>query len=238
MITAQDLIKVNFKLTKFQNRTLVFEANKGSYLPHKFLCEIHRTRGGKFFFKDNEPIDKIEVLEKQIRDHVESLPFNSEYYNPMLRPDLFVCLCVTEFLRKLGFKNENSDFFTLEVKSIYGNKNPFYLSIFGLESEYFAAKNGEWECKLLPEVKISLSTGEYSFLTVICNRDVDEIIKAINNLLKPLFLSETLEFLKLTDNVKLFDGTSEIKEINSKGETSEDIRKKLKQQLLEMAEKL
>jgi hypothetical protein len=237
MITAIELTKRNLKLTKFQNRTLVFEVSKGSYLVHKFLCEIHKDKN-HFFVEGNEPTNKIEVLEKQIRDHVEALPFNSEYYNPMLRPDLFVSLCVSEFLRKLGFKNEDVGLFILEVKSIYGNRNSFHLSIFGLETDDFKAENGEWECKLAQEVKISLAVGGYSFLTVTCERNVYEITKALNNLLKPLFISETLEFLKLTDNVKSFDGTSVISEINSKGEKTEDIRKRLKEQLLEMAEKL
>jgi hypothetical protein len=104
---------------------------------YKYLASINKK--GKSFWVDGfKPTTKINILKSQIDEFIKSLPYDSEYYNPIFRVGVTEEHIMIDHLDSLGFNyggsNYNSSYFEYNKKSIYGHKlTNVSLSIVGLD---------------------------------------------------------------------------------------------------------
>jgi hypothetical protein len=243
-MTIKDL-NTKFQVSEFRHKgkRLLFEkepATTGRSV-HRYLCTIGR-QGNRYFVDGFKPTDKLEVLEQQVKDHVTSLPYDSDYYCPTWRDGLFEEMIIHDYLGSIGFKSptHSSDHETYELvdKNIYGFKSSdIVITIDGLWAlNHFV--DGKF---VLPqEISVLLHTGDCSWMKVKSKRNVENIKRAIDSLLKPLYLTDSARNLK---NATVLKNASDI-EITMEKLTasyeigSVDFKSTLKQQLEETLAKL
>jgi hypothetical protein len=194
-------INTKFQLSKLTNKgmRLLFEKEpaKTGRSVYKYLCLVGRE-GSKYFVQGFKPTNNLEVFEKQVMDYINSLPYDSDYYCPNWRAGLFEEMIIHDYLGSIGFKKpfHSSDNETYELldKNIYGFKSSdIVISIYGLWA-WNHYVDGKF---VLPkEVDVLLCTGEGSWMKVESKRDVEDIKKAIDSLLKPLYLTDSARNLK------------------------------------------
>jgi len=164
---------------------------------HKYLCSI--TKNGSLFTVDGfEPTNKLDTIERDVETYIKSLPYDSDYYCPNWRDGLKEELIIHDYLGSIGFKNpfysNSQDYYELIDKNIYGFKSAnVAISIWGLDSWEFY-KDGKFN--LPAEVRVVLHTGDWSWLEVKAKREVEDIKKAIDSVLKPLYLTDSATNLK------------------------------------------
>lgn len=242
-MTIQEIkSKGDWKLYNFKNEGIqVFSATeKGSRMNYKYLCNIYK-KGKSFFVKGYKPTGKYEVLKQQVEEYVKSLPYNSEYYYPDYRAGLFEELIIGDYLTSLGFVSEKghykSIYYILKQKTIYNSSgNKLALCISGLEPPL----NDE---KLSETISIKLYLGDYSWVAATVKRNIDEIKKGIDNILKPYFVHSSVRDFQLTEKLENTDNIDILLHaIGTKnktlGITSIEYKQKLKESLLELADKI
>jgi len=194
-------INTKFQLSEFKHKGkhLLFEKEvaKTGRSVHRYLCTIGR-QGNRYFVDGFKPTDKLEVLEQQVKDHVKSLLYDSDYYCPRFRDGLTEELIIHDYLESIGFKSpyhsNSQEYYELTDKNIYGFKSSdVAISIWGLDSWAFY-DNGKFN--LPSEVIVVLHTGEWSWLEVKAKREVEDIKKAIDSVLKPLYLTDSVSNVK------------------------------------------
>jgi len=194
-------INTKFQLSKLTNKGmhLLFEKEpaKTGRSVYKYLCLVGRE-GSKYFVQGFKPTNNLEVFEKQVMDYINSLPYDSDYYCPNWRDGLKEELIIHDYLGSIGFKNpfysNSQDYYELIDKNIYGFKSAnVAISIWGLDSWEFY-KDGKFN--LPAEVRVVLHTGDWSWLEVKAKREVEDIKKAIDSVLKPLYLTDSATNLK------------------------------------------
>jgi hypothetical protein len=164
---------------------------------HKYLCPI--TRNGTYFsVKGFKQTRDIQTLESNVKEYINSLPYDSDYYCPRFRDGLTEELIIHDYLGSIGFKNpfysNSQEYYELIDKNIYGFKSAnVALSIWGLDSWAFY-DNGKFN--LPSEVRVVLHTGDWSWLEVKAKREVEDIKKAIDSVLKPLYLTDSATNVK------------------------------------------
>jgi len=233
-------IKRAYRASKLPNKDQYFlydkEPNSGSRMVYKYLTKIEfkdnqaRVVGSKF-----KPTKYMKELNKQVKEKIDSLLYDSEYYMPLLRKGSFEYLIIYDYLREIGFKHSNSytstDFFVLRKDNVYNySTGSISISINGLSTSG----------KIEDEVNIMLYTGKYSWVEVKAKRKVKDIKAAIDSLLKPLLISESVNFFETSEKLDNFkDVEITVKKMeNMFSVKSESYKKELKKRLLEMAEKL
>lgn len=167
-------INKRFEVVSYSKRhDLYCKKEPGVYLNQKYLCSIERNSFGQYsiigqknFFHD------LDTLEKGVYDYVESLPYNSEFYNPNYRKGVFEQMVVSDYLRSLGHKNG-----VILLKNVYGFDQKIYLTtdVSDLDKQEITIRlRGDDIHRGWTEVKVE--------------RDSDKIISGIDGLLKPYLL--------------------------------------------------
>jgi hypothetical protein len=233
-------IKAAYIVSKLPNKNqyLLFdkEPNSGSRMVYKYLTKIEfKDNQARVIGNKSKPTRYIKELNKQIKEKINSLPYDSEYYMPLYRKGTFEYFVIYDYLREIGFKHSNSynssDFFVLRKDNVYNySTGSISISINGLSTSG----------KIEDEINIMLYTGEYSWIEVKAKRKVKDIKTAIDSLLKPLLVSESVNFFETSEKLDNFkDVEITVKKMeNMFSVKSESYKKELKKRLLEMAEKL
>lgn len=199
-------------------------------------------RRKKYFVQGFKPTNKLEVLEQQVKDYTSSLPYDSDYYCPRWREGLFEELIIHDYLGSIGFKNpmysSSQDYYELTDKNIYGfETSKVAISIWGL-CGWDNYKDGKFN--LPKEVRVVLHTGDWSWMEVKAKREVEDMKKAIDSILKPLCLTDSASNMKkamLLTNVSNVEMTMN-KLMMSYEVGSTDFKDTLKKQLEETLAKL
>ena len=201
----EDLQK-RFQVSKLKHngKYLVFDkdTSKGSRMVHKYLCQVGR-KGYYFFVEGFKPTRDIDVLEKQVRDYVKALPYDSEYYMPLYREGIFEEHIIHDYLVERGFKNEGDYSYTLNDKNIYGFKSSdVSITLSGLDPWAFGLNSSPSGKTILPkEVKIILWTGRYSWVEVVTKREVEDIKKGLDSMLKPLYITDSVDNMQRAEKL-------------------------------------
>lgn len=238
-------INKKFLISEFKHngKYLVYEkkaATTGRSV-HKYLCSIGK-KGINFFVEGCKTTGKINVLERQIKDYVKSLPYDSDYYNPRYRKGLTEELIIHDYLVSLGFKNpiySNSQFtYELTDNNIYGFKSSdIVISIWGLDAWEGTGRDekGNVAFNLKDKVKVVLHTGAFSWVQIETERNVEDIKKGIDSMLKPLYITDSVANLSRSTKLKN-SGDVEItmnKLMESYDIGSSDFKETMKKQLQE-----
>ena len=243
-MTLQDL-REHYTVDNYKNKPGVYtlcskEVDITSRLCHKYFCQInYNNRKQEAWVNGFEPTNKIEELKKQVESYITSLPYDSEYYYPHWRKGMFVELIVDGYLRGLGFKNLGSsygDLWEFNGKNCYGKSiSKILLTTHGVVDEYDFKKE---KFENSEEVTLNLNFDDYSWVSCKCKRDVEEIKKSIDSLLKPLMLSESANMFSVGNLMVNADGTVALNMNNLTGTlkiNSQEFNVKLKENLLALA---
>ena len=172
---------------KHQGHFLFHDIKTGNCrMVHKYFCMVKKN-GNRWKVEGYPSTNKLEVLQANINDYVNKLPYDSEYYFPLYNSAIFVSHIIHDYLNSVGFKLDNmmnkTTWYTLERKTIYGNTGQ-RLSVFitGLEAEYEHTKTTFEQLPLREEVEIGLSLGDWSWVEVKAKREPEAIKKAFDSL--------------------------------------------------------
>jgi hypothetical protein len=227
-------IRKHYRVTHHEdNKYFVYDKNvhSGSRMVYKYLCLIEKVSETTFKVSGRSlETTKLKLLIEEIKTHVASLKYDSEYYYPMYREGLFEEFIVCDYLSDIGFKSDpgyfnNTTIFTLKHNNIYGSKtDDIILSI---------------SFKIEETIKLYLHCDQLSWVEVSCKREVESIKDAINSLIKPLLVTESVHHLKTSQKVgdiKQF-GDLTINQITSSyDKISKEFKTELKEQLTKMLE--
>jgi|ERR1035437_127464 hypothetical protein len=200
-----------------------------------YLCTIEK-KGNNFrvigpLGQENKFTGKIQILKDQIESYVKSLPYDSDYYMPILRDGIFEQHIIHDYLKSIGFDNKYDDTYVLLQKNCYKySAMNINISISGLSDTFLTPKTSD-------TITIILHTGDYSWVEVKSKRDVEEIKKAIDSLLKPLLISESVNSFKTADKMKnAGDINITMSQITRNLQlASQDYKSELKNQLMKLA---
>jgi len=174
---------------------------EGRRSPCKYIWHICKSSSGSFYVEGFKPTTKLDVLKDQIDEKVKSLEYDSEYYDPRYRAGIFEDFIIRDYLcETLGFKHEyyDSDVYVLKHKNVYSCGSEIAVITFdGLDS----LSNG-FNKPLSETVRVNLHTGNFSWVSVTCDRNVKEIKKGINGLLQPLMVSETVNLIENVEKLE------------------------------------
>jgi hypothetical protein len=230
-MTLKDLKNEFSEVIKFDNKYHLYTLG-GKRSPYKYLASVNK-KGHSFWVDGFKPTTKIEVLKSQIDEFGKSLPYDSEYYNPMFRAGVTEEHIMIDHLDSLGFKfdgsNNNYSHFIYNKKSIYGHQlTNISVSIYGLDSF-----NG-----LKETIKITIDTDDYSWISATCKRTVEDMIKTIDSLLKPLLVTEAVSHINTADKMGFSNVDIIINKIKGLDIQKTDTKDYLKTRLLEIANTL
>ena len=213
------------------------DTNQKSRMVHKYLCSV--TKKGHSFIVDGfKPTTKLDVLKDNINTYVNKLPYDSEYYFPLFRKSIFVHYIIHDYLESIGFESGGSggwDYnnYILKRKTVYNSpSNEIHISLTGLDED----RDG-----VLPKtVSINLWLGDYSWVSSTVKRNPEAIKKAIDSLLKPFFIGESVTNIESADKLKNVGETDIFLKMVTKNldVVSVDYKAELKIKLLELVEKL
>lgn len=229
-MTVKELKNEFDYVIKFNNQYHVYSEG-GKRSVYKYLATVNK-KGRSLFVTGYKPTTKMQTLKEQINDFVTNLPYDSEYYDPMLRKGLKDELIVIDYLKSINFERDgyvvnNHDRFELKKPSIYGYQAT-NISLFFIG---FDDKNSD-------KIDVQLSTGDYSWVSVKCEKDATTIIKTIDSLLKPLLVTETVSNIKMSDKMKMSDIELKLKQLKNLDIEETDMKKYLKKELLMIANTL
>ncbi len=211
------------------------EINSGKRSVYKYLCQVKKI--GKSFQVENfKPTTKLDILKSNIEAHVKSLEFDSDYYQPQYREGIFEEFIVNDHLQKIGFKYSGSGFgsetYKYDRENVYGKDIDCIISIDGLSAFV----------DVLPEtIKILYHSGDYSWVSINSKRNAKDIITAIDSLLKPLFITESIANLNTADKLTNDDLTNldlMLEKVSNMTVTETSYKQELKEKLLKLANSL
>ena len=155
--------------------------------PHPYRASLEK-KGPKFKVVGRTKwCSKVDDILLEVGEFVTSLPYDAEYYDPAYRAGYCEEMILHDYLRDRGFENDGHMFesqgYTLKKTNIYGGTSGEVLLMFrGLDYSFYKLQ-GKKEPK---EITISLDLGDYSWVESKCSREIDDIIKTVDSLLKPL----------------------------------------------------
>jgi hypothetical protein len=216
------------------------EAGSGSRNVYKYLCSIKKEGPTKFKIKGGrKSTTKFEELQDMIDRRLKSYKYNSEYYDPNYRKGIFEEFVIMDYLGTIGFKRDgytNGDFYVLDTKNAYGFKTvDVQISFDGLECFNEVYKTG----KTPKEVRMSLWRHDGGWYSSKCKRNVKDIIEMIDSMIKPLFISDSANLMVHAEKMETVEDVDVLmKKVSGLNIDSMNIKSYLKEQLLEMANKL
>lgn len=197
------------------------KTEKGGRYPHKFICALQELtvpvgkkskKVGTGFFNIHgshlAPTNDVTTMLENIDKHITSLPYDQEYYIPTLRKGLFEDLIIHDYLvYTLGFKSLGYSQYEMSKKNVYNfASHKFTIWFSGLDANETLA-TGKWydESALPKQVSIKLSTGNYSYVSIEVERNVEAIKQGIDSLIKPMMISDSIESFSTSEKMKNFD---------------------------------
>ncbi len=226
-------LKLEFTdIFKFDGKYHIYTEG-GRRSPYKYLASVNK-KGESFWVDGFKPTTKMGILKGQIDEFVKSLPYDSEYYNPMFRAGVTEEHIMIDHLDSLGFKYDGShwdsrSYFEYNKKSIYGHQlTDVSLSISGLDSFN----------ELKEMVHINLHLGEGSWVSSKCKRTVEDMIETVDGLLKPLLVTEAVSHIQTSDKMKTVNVDMILNQLKGIDIQKSDIKDYLKSQLLEIVNTL
>lgn len=202
MATLKELSE-DYRVQKNDNikgQYLIFnkEKHSGKRQVYLYLCSIEKN-GKKFsIVGENNFTSNRDQIKINIEKYVDSLEFDSEYYNPSYIEGSFEELIVHDYLSDFTLESSRDiDYFVSKQKDIYGGENSFSLSISGLSPFH-----------LSETVTLSVSSSDGSWIESKCNRDIHSILKMIDSVIKPYYLvNASISILRAEKlNFQPFDG--------------------------------
>lgn len=151
----------------------------------------------KYLFNNLE-YTSVEELRLAINQHIKTLPYLSENYDPMLYKQCFVEFGIHDYLKSLGFDYTSGENYIYKDKD---NKMLLDLKITFNEDKH--KTNGE--------VFYYINTFTYIHNTFV---DLESALSAINSVILPKILSDLALYIKLTESLndsRNFDNITEIK---------------------------
>jgi len=189
-----------FSMDRGKTTNLESLTERGDYSAGgKHMCHIIKVKQGCYQVPGFAPTSKLTVLLENTKTYIASLKYNSELYNPYFRKGYFEFMAVLEHMRKLGFKHDGDERFTLQKEDVYGGKRErVSITIHGLD--YFGGGIFSKSEGISETVNIILWTGKYSWVEVKnIPRNPDNIIPELEGLLKPLLLSNGVSDFKTSE---------------------------------------
>jgi len=191
-------LKNYYNITEHENKYLLFsKTEQGKRFGRKYKWFL--TKENNDFLIEGYAPKNIQDLIDNVNKKVDFLPYDSEYYTPSLVDGSFEMFIIHDYMISLGFEwdgfigmGANISIYKLTNKNIYGKKNvKCKMSFGGLDT-------------FQPEEKISIviDTSNYSFVEAIVNRNVEEIKKCIDAMLKPLFLTDAAQDIISADKLE------------------------------------
>ena len=194
-------IKEHFHVTEHDGFYLLFdkEINTSKYLNRKYYGKIKydskdittilfMDNGGTLSFYKDTPID---MFVKNIINYADSLPYPSCFYNPQFRKNVFIELCVNDYLKKLGFISINgysgSQTFVLRGYNPFKKDSDYITLTFKVNDD---TTNG----------RVSMINNTFNWMEVPFT-NLDEAIGAINSLIKPVLLSSVALSIDKLENI-------------------------------------
>lgn len=236
-------LKNQYKITDMKDYYLLFSlTEKGKRWIEKYIWHIYKdkTKKGYFYVEGYESTSKIDVLIANINEKVASLPYDSEYYIPSLRKELFVVLIVGDLMYEMGFKVLENDLFEMEFKD-----EPKTNIIVRIDMEEVHSGFGGYKSKLYKENKanVQIYTDEYSYMQITTERTPEDIMDGVSTLLNIVLYKRMYNSLslikKMEKHLKLDLKTDIIKgELKGFSVDETNYNSELKTKLLEMANKL
>lgn len=233
MITIKELKKHYGVFKNGKDTFLIHELKTGnSRMVHKYLCTVTNNKG-YWTVSNFKSTGKLDVLKNNIETYVDSLEYDSEYYYPRYREGVFEEHIIHDYLGTIGFKYGTSfsdiETYELDQKNIYGKESDISLTFSGLNSFN----------KVSEYVEISYSVSWGSWVSVKVKRNVEDIKKGINSILKPLFLSDAATGIINDDKLESYEQLDVLfnKLIGFSSHESSG-REELKHKLLELANSL
>jgi len=224
-------ISQHFKVFKWENVYKIHSLTIGGRSVHRYLCSVEKS-GTKFNVIGYKKTGSIEELKVQVVDYVLNLEYDSEYFDPAYREGIKEVHFVHDYLRDLGFKNKSNSYI-YHPKNIYGgNTTEIIISFYGLDVF------GGWDEFNPKEIKISLSTGADSWVSLTVERNMKALQEGIDSLIKPLLLSESSRNITTADKLETVIKDMTINSISGFDIYYADYKKELKEKLLEIIDKL
>nr|DAI89529.1 MAG TPA: hypothetical protein [Caudoviricetes sp.] len=227
-------LNVHFKVFKWENIYKLHSLEIGGRSVFKYLCSVEK-HGNKFNVVGYNKTNSIDEFKKQVYDYISKLEYDSDYFDPSRREGYREYLFVHDYLTGLGFEDGHfwrSPYvgdYVYKPKDIYGGQTTIIeLSFRGLNINRGYNKE---------EVVIILH-GSDSWVEVKVRRNMKNIQEGIDSLLKPLLLAEGAKNIKTADKLEIVIKDITINSISGFDIYSADYRKKLKEKLLEIIEKL
>lgn len=224
-----------------KDKYYLFSKTEGGRSVHNYLTTLHRRGGISFYVDGFKPTTKINVLIKQVGDEIKSLPYASDYYNPMWRDGLFEEYIIRDYMESIGFSDHHGYYtgeygWKLKRESIYGySATNITITFDGLEPEF----NMEGGKGYGDTVRINLHTGSSSWVSVKVKREVEAIKIGINSVLNPLLVTEASENLLIAEKTSIFDELNLVEKTISGFDIIErDLKNKLKEKLEKLLLKL
>lgn len=230
-------IEDRYSVLKLKGEYHLFDLNRKGRFNNKYTCTLIK-RGDYFKIKnaDTPGTSKVDILLEYIDTYLKLLPYDSEYYCPLLKDGSFEHFIIHDYLDSLGFEECGFDeTYILKMKNVYNyTSSKIKITLDGLSSmgSSFRTINDE-----IPEdVKIILWTGDYSCIRTTVRREVEEIKKGIDSILKPLLVSDSINSYNKAEELKNHTDIDLTLEKLSTGLNiaSTDYKKELKNKLLEL----
>ena len=232
-------IKTEFKLVPFDtveiHTYLVYPKGENFRGYYQYLCSIYKKGNKVGIVNTYKLYDNLEDLKDGIEKYIESLEFTNHFYNPMYREGIFEEYVINDYLINRGFTQEggyqNISTYKYIGKNVYnGVSNEIVLNFNNLDT-YNGISNS---------ITVSLMTGEWSWIEKKCKREVHEIIKTIDSLLKPLFIGDSVINLKQAEKFNTEQFMASLKQVNTSNleVISVEYKDQLRKELTELLNKL
>lgn len=201
MITA---LEDRYNIIRWEGDYLLYDRNREARYSNNgaFVAKI-QLNNGKYVF-NNQVYTEAEKLIEAIDTYVETLPFNSEFYDPIYRKHVKIQLCCREYLEKLGYTHSNE---LIINGDIYDYIDPL------TSKPLFSIEICMDEDSTSGRVVKHISTARWSEIEF---SDLDSAIAAINSMLAPYLMvtaSIALKTLALMNNSRTENDITD-KEVN------------------------
>jgi hypothetical protein len=237
-------LKDNYRVLEREGFYHLYDPEHGSGMRNvfKYLCSVKKISSTKFRLKGGKKsTSNFEEFQDMIEKKIKSYKYDSEYYDPNYRKGCFEEFVIRDYLEELGFEFSGSNFgyesFALKRPSIYGHQlTKVILTFKGLNTvRAYVGQEG-----FPKKVSISLSSGDWSSVNTKADRNVEDIKKAINSLVKPLMLTEGVENVKTSEKMEEVGNVDLLfKKLSvAAGMQTMDAKAHIKEKLISLAESL
>lgn len=183
-------LKKYFKVQRVNNYYLLYDLDlPGKRLANKYIGQVFKV-GKKFYVNGYEPSNSIDVLKTQLSDYEFGLGFDIEYFHPLYRNGITEEYIIHDYLVKCGFKlSSQSESYYIEINNGFDQLNKMYISFSGLDAY-----------NIKPIIDMNIHISDWKWATMSCKREVNDIIKMIDNYLTIVGLTFSSNGVQLISN--------------------------------------